>query len=1174
MYAELHVLSNFSFLRGASQPEELVVQAKALGYRALALTDECSLAGVVRAHSAAKTAGLPLIIGTELNCCDALKVVVLATDRAAYGALSRLISKARRSSVKGRYALTRADLENALNGCLIIWLPNADKAALPQQQADGAWLRERFAGRLWVGIELLTSGIDTRRLALLQELGENLELPCVAAGDVHMHRRARRALQDVLTAIRIGSPLHSAGYALYPNGERCLRPLPRLRELYPEVLLAETLAIAERCTFKLDQLRYEYPEEIVPPGETPTSHLRALTMQGCAYRWPQGAPPAVRDSIEHELRLIEELNFEPFFLTVHDVVDYARSQNILCQGRGSAANSAVCYCLRITEVDPSRMAMLFERFISKERNEPPDIDVDFEHERREEVIQYIYGKYGRERAALAATVICYRPRSALRDVGKALGLDLAQVDRLARGMQWWDGQRIDPERIRASGFDPQDPVIARMLAITAEILGFPRHLSQHVGGFVIARGRLDELVPIENASMPDRTVIQWDKDDLDALGLLKVDVLALGMLSAIRRAFGLVNQFGGSAAAAGELDMASVPSEDSAVYDMICKAETTGVFQIESRAQMSMLPRLRPRNFYDLVIEVAIVRPGPIQGEMVHPYLRRRSGEEPVTYPSDDVKGVLERTLGVPIFQEQVMQLAIVAAGFTAGQADQLRRAMAAWKRKGGLEPFQLQLINGMLERGYTEEFANQIFNQILGFGEYGFPECVVGETRVVDADSGKWVTIEEVINGQALLENTLACDAEMRLRKRKVLRVIRSGVKSVWRLRTALGHEISATAEHPFMTLSGWRELGKLKVGEHVATAPPVPRPGSDVIWDPVLEIVSVGDRETYDLKIDRDHNFLANHFVVHNSHSASFALLVYTSAWLKHYEPAAFCAALVNSQPMGFYAPAQLVRDARANGVEVRPVDLAVSEWDCTLERREDGKPALRLGLRLVKSLSKEGGARLLAARAARAFGSIADLAERASLDRGDLEALAAADALLRMVGNRHRAVWQVSGVERALPLLPAATVPDEGAPLLRAPREGQDILADYGSTGLTLRRHPLALLRDKLKDRGIVPAQQLWDLPNGKSVRTAGLVITRQRPGAGNVTFVTMEDETGYVNLIVWNRIAVEQRAPLLESRLLEVQGKLQREGDVQHVIAARLINLSSLLGELMVVSRNFH
>ncbi len=1045
MYAELHTLSNFSFLRGASQPEELVAQAKALNYSALALTDECSLAGVVRAHVAAKEHGLPLIIGTELKCLAAgrpqgegqdgpsqLKLVVLATDRASYGAMSRLISKARRATRKGCYALARADLEDALAGCLIIWLPRADKAAWQGQEEEGRWLRERFAGRLWIGVELTTSGHDTRRLELLEALGKKLELPCVAAGDVHMHRRSRRALQDVLTAIRLGKPLQAAGYALYPNGERSLRSLQRLSELYPAPLLAQTLQIAERCTFKLDELRYEYPEEIVPPGETPTSHLRALTMRGCAYRWPAGAPAAVRENIEHELRLIEELKFEPFFLTVHDVVEYARSQKILCQGRGSAANSTVCYCLRITEVDPSRMSMLFERFISKERNEPPDIDVDFEHERREEVIQYIYGKYGRERAALAATVICYRPRSALRDVGKALGLDLAQVDKLARGMQWWDGQRIDPDRIRASGFDPDDPVIARLIALTAEILGFPRHLSQHVGGFVIARGRLDELVPIENAAMPERTVIEWDKDDLDALGLLKVDVLALGMLTAIRRTFRLVNEFGGSAAGAGELELASVPSEDQAVYDMICRADTVGVFQIESRAQMSMLPRLRPRNFYDLVIEVAIVRPGPIQGEMVHPYLRRRSGEEEVTYPSKEVEAVLKRTLGVPIFQEQVMQLAIVAAGFSPGEADRLRRAMAAWKRKGGLEPFQHQLIDGMRERGYAESFANQIFNQILGFGEYGFPE-----------------------------------------------------------------------------------------------------------------------------------------------SHSASFALLVYTSAWLKHYEPAAFCAALINSQPMGFYAPAQLVRDARAHGVEVRAVDVTISGWDCTLERREDGRPALRLGLRLVKHLSQEGAARLLAARTQRAFDGIADLAERGALDRRDLEALAAADALTKLTGHRHRAVWQVTGVERALPLLPAATAVDEGIPLLRAPREGQDIVADYGSVGLTLRRHPLALLRDKLQRRGVVPTRELWEQPNGKLVRTAGLVITRQRPGsAGGVTFVTMEDETGYVNLIVWNRVAVEQRAALLESRLLEVHGKLQREGDVQHVIAQRLTNLSSLLGDLVVASRNFH
>ena len=1012
--------------------------------------------------------GLHLIIGTELNCLDGLKLVALATDRASYGALSRLISKARRATRKGCYSLARSDLENALPGCLMLWLPNVDKAQWPGQEPDGRWLRERFAGRLWIGVELLTGGHDARRLELLEGLGKTLQLPCVAAGDVHMHRRSRRALQDVLTAIRLGEPLQTAGYALYPNGERCMRALQRLRELYPKPLLAETLSIAERCAFTLDELRYEYPEEIVPAGETPTSHLRALTMRGCAYRWPNGVPDAVRENIEHELRLIAELKFEPFFLTVHDVVEYARSQKILCQGRGSAANSTVCYCLRITEVDPSRMSMLFERFISKERNEPPDIDVDFEHERREEVIQYIYGKYGRERAALAATLICYRPRSALRDVGKALGLDLAQVERLARGMQWWDGQRIDPERIRASGFDPEDPLIARLIALTAEILGFPRHLSQHVGGFVIARGRLDELVPIENATMPDRTVIQWDKDDLDALGLLKVDVLALGMLTAIRRAFNLVNEFGASSGA-GELELASVPSEDSAVYDMICRADTTGVFQIESRAQMSMLPRLRPRNFYDLVIEVAIVRPGPIQGEMVHPYLRRRSGEEAVTYPSKEVEAVLKRTLGVPIFQEQVMQLAIVAAGFSPGEADRLRRAMAAWKRKGGLEPFQKQLIDGMRERGYENSFAEQIFKQILGFGEYGFPECVVGETRVVDADSGRWLTIDEIVGGRARLKNTLACDDDLRLRKRKVLRVVQSGVKPVWRLRTALGHEILATAEHPFMTMGGWRQLGKLKVGDQVATAPgdiadilqsrDLSRlASSDLYWDRIVELESVGERETYDLEIEGNHNFLANHFVVHNSHSASFALLVYTSAWLKHYEPAAFCAALINSQPMGFYAPAQLVRDARVHGVEVRAADVMISDWDCTLERRDDGRPALRLGLRLVKHLSQEGATRLLAARMQCAFDSIADMAERAALDRRDLEALAAADSLARLSGHRHRAVWQVTGVERALPLLPASTVIDEGIPLLRAPREGQDIVADYGSLGLTLRRHPL--------------------------------------------------------------------------------------------------------------------
>jgi error-prone DNA polymerase len=1032
MYAELHALSAFSFLRGASQPEELVATAKKLGYRALALTDECSLAGVVRAHVAAKEHELPLIVGAELRCTDDLKLVALATDRGSYASLSRLISRARRAGIKGSHVLERKDLEDALPGCLIIWLPEEGRMPLPRHAADGEWLRERFAGRLWLGVELLTTGFDARRLELMEALGRSLQVPRVAAGDVHMHRRGRRALQDVMTAIRLNTPVHAAGHALFANGERCLRPLGRLRALYPDVLLAATLDIAERCTFKLDELRYEYPEEIVPAGATPAGHLRALTERGLRRRWPGTVPDGVRSAVEHELRLIAELRFEPFFLTVHDIVEFARSRAILCQGRGSAANSAVCYCLGITEVDPSRMSMLFERFMSKERNEPPDIDVDFEHERREEVIQYIYAKYGRERAALAATVISYRPRSALRDVGKALGFDAAQLDGLAKSIQWWDGQRIDPERLRAAGLHPDDPRVGRLIALAAEMLGFPRHLSQHVGGFVIARGRLDELVPIENASMPDRTVIEWDKDDLDALGLLKVDVLGLGMLCAIRRAFGLINGFGGSRAVAGELGMAAVPAEDPAVYAMICRADTVGVFQIESRAQMSMLPRLRPRNYYDLVIEVAIVRPGPIQGEMVHPYLRRRNGEEEVDYPSAAVKGVLERTLGVPIFQEQVMQLAIVAAGFSPGEADRLRRAMAAWKRKGGLAPFERRLIDGMRERGYEESFARQIYNQILGFGEYGFPE-----------------------------------------------------------------------------------------------------------------------------------------------SHAASFALLVYVSAWLKHHEPAAFCAALLNSQPMGFYAPAQLVRDARTHDVEVRPVDVSASDWDCTLERRSDGRPALRLGLRMVSHLSREGGARLLAARARGAFLHVTDLAERAALDRRDLQALAAADALAALAGHRYRAMWQVSAVQPALPLLPGATAPQEGIALLRAPREGQDIIADYAGVGLTLRRHPLALLRERLAARGMHTLEALWTLPDGLDVTAAGLVITRQRPGsAGGVTFVTLEDETGHANLIVWQRVAETYRAALLESRLLWVSGKVQREGDVLHVVARRLENLSGWLGELVVAARNFH
>jgi error-prone DNA polymerase len=983
-YAELHCLSNFSFLRGASHPEELVERAAALGYRALALTDECSLAGAVRAHLAAKECGLQLIHGTEIAVEKDLKIVLLASDRKSYGAISALITTGRRRSRKGGYSLSRADVEQLSgSGALVLAVTETEEAA--------RWVAERFSGHAWLAAELHCGSNDRLKLQRLKEISRTTGLPLVAAGDVHMHLRSRRRLQDVLTAVRLGRPVAECGQALFPNAERHLRLRMRLAQLYPAELLAETLEVASRCDFSLDSLRYEYPAELVPEGETPASWLRRLTEEGLRWRFPAGVPPRVAELVEHELRLVAELGYEPFFLTVHDVVGFARRRGILCQGRGSAANSVVCYALGITEVDPARMNVLFERFVSRERNEPPDIDVDFEHQRREEVIQYVYSKYGRQRAALAATVICYRPKSAVRDAGKALGLPPGEVDRMAKAFAFWD------TKIEADN---------QVLQIAAMLVGFPRHLSQHVGGFVISRGPLAELVPIENAAMPERTVIQWDKDDLEALGLLKVDVLALGMLSAIRRALEMIH-----------MRIQDVPAEDPAVYGMIQKADTVGVFQIESRAQMSMLPRLRPACFYDLVIEVAIVRPGPIQGGMVHPYLRRRRGQEPVAYPSEDVKRVLERTLGVPIFQEQVMELAMVAAGFTPGEADRLRRSMAAWKRRGGLEHFEEKIKQGMARNGYSAEFADSIYRQILGFGEYGFPE-----------------------------------------------------------------------------------------------------------------------------------------------SHSASFALLVYVSSWLKHHHPAAFCAALLNSQPMGFYAPSQLVQDARRHGVEVRPPDVNASEWDCTLEGG-----ALRLGLRMVSGLSEAAGRRLAGGRPYRSIHEM-------QLNRKDLRSLAAAGALQSLAGHRRLAHWAAAGAGRRAPLdAPAA----ERLPGLAPPREGEDIVADYASLGLTLGRHPLALLRSRLRRHRLINAEELHALPHGRGAHVAGLVTCRQRPDtASGVIFVTLEDETGNVNVVVWKALGERQRAALLGARLLAVQGVIERDGDVVHLVARRLADYSGLLGPLAAASRDFH
>jgi error-prone DNA polymerase len=1036
-YAELHCLSNFSFLKGASHPEELVAQAKELGYTALAITDECSLAGVVRAHTAArKLGGIKLLIGAALRLDCGLRLVIIARNRAGYARLSRLITRGRRRAQKGEYSLCRADVaeflgdaatpkpgEAVAEGTLVLWLPRLAAGALGED-SQALWLRAHFGGRAWIAVELVCDGRDRERLAVSQALGCAHDLPLTAAGDVHMHVRERRRLQDALTAVRHGVTVAEAGERLHPNGERHLRAREQLARLYPPGLLAETVKIAALASFSLDELRYEYPHELVPAGETAASHLRALTYTGAAKRWPAGIPDKMRAQIEYELQLINDLAYESYFLTVQDIVAEARRLKILCQGRGSAANSVVCYALGVTEVDPSRGELLMERFISRERNEPPDIDIDFEHERREEVIQYIYRKYGRDRTALTATVICYRPRSALRDLAKVLGFDPVQAERLSGAMQWWD-TTFDEERVREAGFDPCNPQLLRLMDLAGELLGFPRHLSQHVGGFVISQGLLEEMVPIENAAMDDRTVIEWDKDDLDELGLLKVDVLGLGMLSALRRGLALVSDF-----RRRSFTLADVPKEDARVYEMISRADTVGVFQVESRAQMSMLPRLQPREFYDLVIEVAIVRPGPIQGGMVHPYLRRRQGLEPVTYPSDAVKGVLSRTLGVPIFQEQVMQLAIVAAGFTPGEADQLRRSMAAWKRRGGLGHFEQRLIDGMRARNYDESFARSIFSQIQGFGEYGFPE-----------------------------------------------------------------------------------------------------------------------------------------------SHAASFALLVYSSAWLKCHEPAAFTCALINSQPMGFYAPSQLVRDARDHGVEVRPVDVCVSCWDCTLERRDDDEPALRLGMRMIKGLGEEAAERIMAARTGQPYASVQDLTLRANLQRRDLEALADAGALRELSGNRHLTFWQVAGSEQELPLAPVPHAP-EATPLLAPPTEGQNIAADYRSSGLTLGRHPLALLRDQLEQSSIVTSKQLQELPDGRPVRVAGIVTARQRPqSAGGVMFITLEDETGYVNLIVWERVWSSQRREANGSRLLEVQGKLQKEAGVIHVVASQLVDKTRLLGSLVTHSRDF-
>jgi error-prone DNA polymerase len=1040
-YAELHCLSDFSFLRGASDAAALFERAKACGYQALAITDECSLAGIVRGWEGARATGVTLVVGSEFVLVDGTRLVLLVETRAGYTQLCALITTARRAAAKGHYTLTRADVEAQFDGqapeLFALWLPDA----VPQVE-QGRWLQQVFGERAHLAVELLRERDDAAHLAQLLAVSRQLGMTALASGDVHMANRRDRKLQDTLAAIRHAVPLAQAGALLFGNGERHLRSRRALGNIYPPQLLRASAELARRCSgFDLKRdVRYDYPCELVPEGHTPSSYLRELTEAGIRKRWDERGlvlSAKVRGDIEQELALIAELGYEAFFLTVHDVVRFARSRQILCQGRGSSANSAVCYALGITAVDPEESRLLISRFLSKARNEPPDIDVDFEHERREEVIQYVYRKYGRHRAALAATVICYRGKSAVRDVAKAFGLPADQVSLLANCFGWGNGDAPMARRLEEAGFDTANPLIAKVLALALQIEGKPRHLSQHVGGFVIAEQSLSTVVPVENAAMADRTIIQWEKDDLETMGMLKVDCLALGMLTCIRKTLDLIRLHRGR-----DHGIATIPAEDQATYQMIQRADTVGVFQIESRAQMAMLPRLKPARFHDLVIEVAIVRPGPIQGDMVHPYLRRRQGLEEPVYPSPGVEEILGPTLGVPLFQEQVMEL-VIHAGYSPDQADALRRSMAAWRRGGDMESHRKEIRRLMEIKHYSSEFIDQIFEQIKGFGSYGFPQ-----------------------------------------------------------------------------------------------------------------------------------------------SHAASFAKLVYASCWLKRHEPAAFACGLLNAQPMGFYSPSQIVQDARRGRadrqpIQVLPVDVACSDWDNTLvggtpwqsEDDEGQQPDIRLGLRQVAGLPEKAALGIMAARARQPFRDVADLCLRAQLDEKARRVLAEAGALKSLAGNRNAARWAVAGIERQRPLLPGS--PQEPHVDLPAPRLGEEIVSDYRSVGLSLEAHPMALLRPRLRAQRILGLRELQGRRHGSGVHVAGLVTQRQRPATAKGTiFVTLEDEHGMVNVIVWPHLALRRRRALLESRLLAVRGRWERVEGVEHLIAGDLQDMSALLGELSLPSRDFH
>ncbi|MCG9551993.1 error-prone DNA polymerase [Vibrio sp. Isolate31] len=1026
-YSELFCQSNYSFLEGASHAEELVLQADFLRYKALAVTDECSVAGIVKVHSALKQHKLSLkqIVGSMFWLNDECQLVLLCPNRKAYAELCRIITNARRRSSKGHYQLSEWDIMSAKH-CFILWLPQ-------QKNEDahwGQWLSQHHSGRLWIGLQRHLKQTDQQYTNYCVELSQHHQLPITACGGVLMHNANRLPLQHSLTAIKYQKPITEVGSHLLVNAERCLRSINKISHIFKAEWLEESNRISELCEFDLGSLRYEYPSELIPQGETPMSYLRMLVEKGKRDRFPQGVPSDIQNIIDKELGLIDELDYPFFFLTIHDIVMFAKSQGILYQGRGSAANSVVCYCLEITSVDPRQISVLFERFISKERNEPPDIDVDFEHERREEIIQYIYKKYGRERAALAATVISYRFKSAVRDVGKALGLQETQLDYFIKNTNRRDKSLGWQAQLTLLGLQPDFLKGQQFIHLVNEIIGFPRHLSQHVGGFVISSGPLYELVPVENAAMHDRTIIQWDKDDLETLGLLKVDVLALGMLSAIRKCFDLIKRIHGRSLTIAEITRLK---DDPQVYGIIQRADTVGIFQIESRAQMSMLPRLKPRTYYDLVIQIAIVRPGPIQGDMVHPYLKRRDGIEPIRYPSKEVESVLSRTMGVPIFQEQVIKLAMVAAGFTGGEADQLRRAMAAWKKNGNVFKFKTKLIEGMQKRGYDTEFAEQIFKQICGFGEYGFPE-----------------------------------------------------------------------------------------------------------------------------------------------SHSASFAVLAYCSAWLKCYYPECFYASLLNSQPMGFYSPSQLVQDAQRHNVAILPVCVNASQDNHTVVSQQNGL-AIRLGMRQIKGLSEHGIQSVLANRPHSGYRHPSQV-KQLSINKKDIELLASANALHNVSGDRFQTRWAIMDSASDLPLFSQIDDSFEKGndkQGLQQPSEMQDLLEDVTSVGISLNKHPITLLEEANRLGRFTHMKNLKQQRHKSMVTVVGLVTGKQSPGtAAGVTFVTLEDNTGNINVVVWGATARAQQQAYLTAKALKVQGILEKEGEVVHVIAGKLIDITDEIVGLKTKSRDFY